>query len=233
MQKKVKIILLSVLFLIGLSIYLYPMIADSYFKAVMKEEIKQFESKLPTLNVQEDRPDELYELMNAYNIRIFEEGQKDLKNEEAYEAPCIDLTSYGFEDNMVGYIYIERLSLSLPIYLGANEISMAKGVTHMSNTSLPIGGDNTNCVIAGHRGMASKEMFRNIEEIQVGDKIQVKNFWETLTYVVTGTEVVGANEVSKIFIREGKEMITLLTCHPYRSSKQRYLVYCERYENIE
>ena len=76
--------------------------------------------------------------------------------------------------------------------------------------------------------MVSKEMFRNIEEIQIGDLIQITNFWETLTYEVKEVEVVEVTQTEKLFIQEGKDMVTLITCHPYQVFNQRYMVYCER-----
>jgi sortase A len=106
---------------------------------------------------------------------------------------------------------------------------MAKGAAHLSQTSLPVGGMNTNCVIAGHRGYSGAAFFRYVPELKPGDEVIISNLWETMTYVVTETKIIMPNEVDQILIQEGRDMITLLTCHPYASGgKQRYLVFCDR-----
>ncbi len=119
--------------------------------------------------------------------------------------------------------------VELPLYLGATRQHMAEGAAHMTQTSLPIGGDNTNCVIAGHRGWKGAEFFLYLPQLEKGDIVQVTNLWETLTYQVVGTKIISPTDVDSIHIQPGKELITLLTCHPPASGgKQRYLVFCER-----
>lgn len=106
---------------------------------------------------------------------------------------------------------------------------MADGAAVLSQTSIPIGGKNTNAVIAGHRGWVGASYFRYITDLEVGDEVIITNLWETMTYTVSGVRIIDPTSVDDILIREGKDMITLLTCHPYASGgKQRYLVFCER-----
>ena len=96
---------------------------------------------------------------------------------------------------------------------------------------MPIGGQNTNCVIAAHR---MGGFFGDIELLQIGDLIRITNLWETLTYRVAKITVIDPYDTDKIKIIPGKDMITLLTCHPYWSNRTRYIVYCERtFENAE
>ena len=117
----------------------------------------------------------------------------------------------------------------MPIFLGATDKHMAEGAAHMSQTSLPIGGENTNCVIAGHRGYGGASYFRYIEKMQVGDSVTITNLWETLEYRVIQIKIIYPYQVEEILIQEGRELLTLLTCHPYASGgKQRFLVICER-----
>ena len=99
----------------------------------------------------------------------------------------------------------------------------------MGQTSLPIGGENTNCVIAGHRGYQGIPYFREIERLKTNDKVIVTNPWETLTYRVKNIKIILPEKVEEIKIQPGEEMVTLLTCHPYRThGKYRYMVYCVR-----
>ena len=110
---------------------------------------------------------------------------------------------------------------------------MADGAAHLSQTSLPIGGPNTNCVIAGHRGWGGAPYFRYLTDLQPGDKVEIRNLWETLSYEVSEIQIIAPNEVESIHIRPGQELLTLLTCHPYASGgRQRYLVICERRETL-
>ena len=105
-----------------------------------------------------------------------------------------------------------------------------KGAGHLSETSIPIGGNNTNSVIAAHRGMKSHPMFRDIENLSIGDEVKITNMWDELIYKVVETKVINPDEISEVLIQEGRDLITLITCHPYTKNYQRYVVYCERQE---
>ena len=107
---------------------------------------------------------------------------------------------------------------------------MKKGAGHLSETSIPIGGNNTNSVIAAHRGMKSHPMFRDIENLSIGDEVKITNMWDELIYKVVETKVINPDEISEVLIQEGRDLITLITCHPYTKNYQRYVVYCERQE---
>ena len=125
--------------------------------------------------------------------------------------------------------HIYRPKDYLSLFLGATEKHMADGAAHMSQTSLPIGGNNTNCVIAGHRGYGGASYFRYIEKLRVGDSVSITNLWDTLEYRVVQIKIIYPYEVEEILIQENRDLLTLLTCHPYASGgKQRYLVICER-----
>ena len=174
---------------------------------------------------------ELWDAMTAYNATLYAEGQSGLSDSSAYETPSFDLTDYGLEDEIFGVISIPALELEMPLYLGATYQHMADGAAHLSQTSIPIGGNNTNAVIAGHRGWRGASYFRYITELQPGDEVIITNLWETLTYRVAETQIIWPYEVDQILIQENRDLITLLTCHPYASGgKQRYLVICERAE---
>ena len=167
--------------------------------------------------------------MKAYNEDIFREGQESLSNPTAYEKSSFRLPDYGLETEVFGVLSIPRLSLEMPIYLGASKQNMANGAAIMGQTSLPIGGSNTNCVLAGHRGWNGAAYFLYINQLEPGDTVTVTNLWETLTYEVVETQIISPNDVDAIHIQPNRELLTLLTCHPPASGgKQRYLVFCER-----
>lgn len=170
----------------------------------------------------------LREELSAYNREIYENGQAGLKDPFAYEMSGFDLTEYGFSQNVIGVLWIPRIEENLPIYLGANHDNMAKGAALLGETSMPLGETNSNTVIAAHRGWKGIPMFRNIQQIQIGDKIQITTPWDVLIYRVCDLKIISPDDSQEIFIQEGQEMVTLLTCHPYTQNYQRYLVFAER-----
>ena len=171
--------------------------------------------------------DSFYQSIKKYNEDIYKNGQKDFKDAFSYTWFPIPLN--GFKEERCGYIKIPAMDVQLPLYVRATKKNMAKGATVLGNTSLPIGGNNTNSVIAGHRGYQGAPYFREIEKLQIGDKVYIKNQWEKLTYIVKRIKIVYPNDSDEVKIQPGKDMITLLTCHPYRShGKFRYVIYCIR-----
>lgn len=172
--------------------------------------------------------------MVRYNETIYTQGQTGLSCAYDYQKPSFRLTDYGLSDEVFGVISIPVMELEMPIFLGATEQHMADGAAHLSQTSLPIGGENTNCIIAGHRGYNGASYFRYIDKLKVGDLVSITNLWETLTYRVCEIRIIDPHDVTEILIQPGRELVTLLTCHPYASGgRQRYVVYCERVESPE
>ena len=177
---------------------------------------------------------ELWADMVRYNETIYTQGQTGLSCEYDYQKPSFCLTDYGLSDEVFGVISIPAMELEMPIFLGATEQHMADGAAHLSQTSLPIGGENTNCIIAGHRGYNGASYFRYIDKLKVGDAVYITNLWERLTYQVCEIKIIAPHDVTEILIQPGRELLTLLTCHPYASGgRQRYVVYCERVESPE
>ena len=223
---------------LGVAFCAFPYIEGNIKEQQIQQEVNLFKDRLETMptepptSVVETTPREHEELWNdmvAYNQQLLETEQSGLTDPWAYQQSSFRLKSYGFNDEVFGLISIPRLDVELPIYLGATDMNMVAGAAHLSYTSLPIGGENTNCVIAGHRGYGAYPYFRYITDLQPGDEVIITNLWETLRYTVTDTKIIQPNEVEEILIQEGREMLTLLTCHPYASGgKQRYLVYCDR-----
>ena len=174
-----------------------------------------------------NRYDLLYAYLESENKRLFETGQEDLTDAFSYEQPAMDLSVYGIKDNCIGFIAIPCLGMELPIYLGANTQNMKKGAVHLTNTSYPIGGENTISVIAAHRG-SSLAMFRNIHKIKIGDEVIITNFWEELRYRAVEIAIIVPSDIERIRIQPGRDLVTLISCEPLGKTYQRYVVYCER-----
>ena len=171
---------------------------------------------------------ELYAAMQDYNAEIYAGGQSGLTDPFAYEEAPLDLAAYGYDDDVLAVLWIPRLNLELPVYLGASRENMAKGAALLGQTSMPLGGENTNTVLAAHRGYYGAEMLRNVQQIQVGDKIQLTTPWDTLIYRVAELKIIDPADISSVLIQPGRDLLTLSTCHPYTQNYQRYLVIAER-----
>lgn len=222
----------------GISCFVLPMLLQKGYDSQTAELKTQFleQIKEPSKATPNDGEvtaptkglDELYAYLKSENERLYASGQEALSNPGAYEQPAINLEEYGIKDNIIGFISLPTINMELPIYLGANEANMKKGAVHLTGTSYPIGGKNTNCVIAAHRGTALV-MFRYINRLKNGDPVQITNFRQTLNYRVTGHEIISSSQSSKIRIVPGKELLTLCSCNFYRGGfdLQRYIVYCE------
>lgn len=213
----------------GVGLFLYPTIATKSLEKETSSYINAFkktnEDKREEHEKKEDDP--VYQAASSYNRRIYEDGQSGFSDPWSCVQSPIDLD--GLNDGKMGYINIPAMDVRLPLYIGASTEHMSKGAVVLGQTSLPIGGDNTNSVIAGHRGYHGAPFFREIEKLKVGDTVEITNLWETLIYKVESIDIIGPYDSHKVMIQEGKDMVTLLTCHPYRShGKQRYVVYCIR-----
>lgn len=183
------------------------------------------EETLPTEPPYQD----LKAAMEAYNEEIFENGQEKLVDAWSYQADVFDLSDYGVESEIAGLVIIPKIDLEFPLYLGASYAHLNNGFGQLSQTSMPIGGENTNCVIAGHRGWGGMPYMRDIEELEVGDPVYIQNLWETLEYRVVEAMAIWPNEIDKVLIQPGRDLVTLVTCHPLGSTSQRYVLFCERY----
>ena len=229
-------LLILIGFLVGLWLIFCPQINTAVYEyqaekvlETMEAQISQAEEEL-SLDASEENLiyEELAEAMILYNEQLTEEKQNHLTSPEAYEQPALDLSDYGLEnDSPIGALSIPAIGLELPIYLGATK-NMAKGAVVLGQTSLPVGGESTNCVIAGHRGYRGIPYFRNLDDLEEGDLVYLTNFWGTMTYTVMETAVIQPDDIDAILIQNGRDMLTLLTCHPYTVGTQRLLIYCER-----
>ena len=250
--RKIVILIMLLVFAAGLGIMLYPSLQGAITDHRIIQEAHEFLEMLETIPTKpeaeatepteptdpiETEPvlyPELLNAMQSYNQQIWEEKQAGLCDPWSYEQPSFTLGDYGLEDEVFGVITIPRLQLEMPIYLGATYKHMADGAAHLSQTSLPIGGENTNCVIAGHRGWGGASYFRYITELEAGDEVIITNLWGELRYTVVETKIIDPNDVEEILIQQDCELLTLLTCHPYASGgKYRYVVYCERNQEME
>ena len=211
-RQAVLLLLCIVLLLSGLGLLLYPSV-NAWLERRRKigRDVEVFRNTVTALQqsggaaasvsatMEESAPPyaELLEAMEAYNESIaLQISRTDSVIPGRIKPPGFDLAEYGIEDGIVGILSIPKMDLELPIYLGATAEHLAGGAAQLSQTSMPIGGNNTNCVLAGHRGCYGALFFRHIELLEIGDEIMITNLWETLTYTVSEIRVISSDIAS-------------------------------------
>ena len=209
---------------------------DTFFQENHYEKVseKRGSEAIPVIKrakeyVQESPYPELLAAMQEYNEQIYSAKQSGLSDPWCYTAPVLDLSAYGLSEDMVGVLTIPTMDYEEPVFLGATDAHLNRGAAQLSFSSMPIGGLNTNCVIAGHRGWNGALHFRHIELLKEGDKIYLTNLWDRLVYRVEEIMIIDPWDLNHLLIQPGHDRLTLVTCHPYGSGgKYRYVVICER-----
>lgn len=211
------------LIIFGVLVIIYPYFTNLLYKKNIENEKQEFITNNST-DGDEDKLESLYQELTKRNMELYKSGQKELTDPFSYEQASIDLSEYGIENNIIGYISIPKINVELPILLGANKENMEKGAVHLTYTSYPIGGTNTNTVIAAHRGYSKAEMFNNLDKLENGDKIYIQNFREKLAYEVYEIKIIEPTDMEELYIQDGKDIVTLITCHPYLVNTHRLLI---------
>ena len=179
---KTKKIVGILLFLMGFGLVLYPMISRTYYDIHTRQETKQINTNIAN----DERSERLYnqqlaynhsEITNPENIEVPEvtfieepvasntEDYTDNSGNSSVESGISDnQTNFLVDENILGTISIPKIDIIYPIYDGATHENLLIGVARIEGTSYPVGGMDTNSVIAGHNGMVGKVYFSFIKE---------------------------------------------------------------------
>lgn len=216
------------IFLTGLLIFLYPHIMQQINSFIHQAQAEQFKAR--TKELPQHVIDETLTTAQKCNESIFQnEGGFQDPFTEGYSQFRYEVCEpFLLDDDSFGTLEIPKLNLEIPIYLGATENELSKGVGQVDGSSLPIGGKSTHTVLAGHRGMGTKEMFRNLDRMTVNDVFYIHTFSGKLTYKVYKVGVIFPHETESLRIVEGRDLASLITCHPYRHNSHRLVIYGER-----
>ena len=256
MKHKLLIAPAVLLFLFGLVVLLYPTIRTAAFRQAEQREIRRFQEyraeyraeggtslNASSIDAPEDilQPEspaqtepaeterafpELWAACVEYNAQLVKKQPASL-TASGMDSPALALSDYGWEEDVFAALSIPSAGIETPLYLGASRSNLTKGGVILGQTSLPIGGESTHCVIGGHRtwnGILNP--FVSLEQVQIGDLAYVTNPWETLTYRVVATGTISPNDLEQIRIQPGKDLLSIFTC-TYPNTK-RVLVTCER-----
>lgn len=127
-------------------------------------------------------------------------------------------------DGVMAYVEIPQIGVSLPVYHGVSSAVLNKGVGHLPETSLPVGGKSTHAVLAGHSGMSHARLFTDLPKLKVGDVFYIHVYRKTLTYQVDQIKKVRPWDTADLNIVEGQDYVTLLTCVPISVNSHRLLI---------
>lgn len=229
MKRQGTTIILLLVFVIGLSLLLYPTFSDWWNSMHQSRAVASYVEEVA--HIDSDKYEQLWKeawdyndsLMGRVNNYVLDEEQKAEYNH------LLDIGGTG----IMGYIEIPIIGVTLPIYHGADEAVLQVAIGHLEWTSLPVGGESSHCVVSGHRGLPSARLFTDLDKLVVGDTFMFRVLDEILTYEVDQILIVSPHETDALMIEQGKDLCTLVTCTPYGINSHRLLVRGHRVENQE
>ena len=223
---------LFLVLIVGALILLYPTVSNWWNQNIASHFVTDYDEAAASLS--EADYSAYIEAAQAYNEMLAEMGSlaafsstEELEEYGYYD--LLDLTGTG----VMGYITIESIGVELPIFHGTSSGVLASGAGHLEGSSLPVGGESTHCVISAHRGLPSATLFTHLDQLEVGDTFTLTVLGEVLTYQVDQISIVEPTEMDYLFIEDGKDYCTLMTCTPYGINTHRLLVRGVRIETTE
>ncbi|MBE6779080.1 MAG: class C sortase [Ruminococcaceae bacterium] len=216
MKKHIPTIIVVVIFLCGLSLFLYPTVSNLYNQHLNDQLIGEYKEAFSSTT-----PEELNQAKKdavAFNENRGNEAK--LKELGLTYENVLNAANNG----VMGYVEIPKISVALIIYHTIEENVLQKGIGHVPQTHLPVGGINTHCVLAGHTGLPSAKLLTNIDHLKIGDRFYIHVLNEVLEYKIEDISVVEPDEVSRLNVISGKDCVTLVTCTPYGVNSHRLLV---------
>ena len=211
------LILIGVLYFSGVAMVLYPIVGNIYSLHHSRADIKEYQQTVDKMDDGERQ--KMLEGARKYN-ELLAKGNVD----ETLSRSLND------KSDVMCYVEIPSLDIYLPVFYGTSEDVLLKGCGWLQNTSLPVGGTDSHCVISGHTGLPNAEMFTKLDEMVTGDMFYIRILDTVLAYRVDNIESVNPNRVDLLAIIEGEDCVTLLTCTPYGINDKRLLVRGERVE---
>ena len=228
------LLIISIIFIIlGAGIFLYPSISNYLAEKNHIDIIRNYDDLI--VKIDEEKINEEKEKAKIYNENLSGDPVHDpfvIGSGYALPENYKEVLNVG-DDGVMGYVEIPKISVYLPIYHGTSDDVLEKGVGHIQNTSVPIGGKSAHSVLTGHTGLPNAELFTRLDELGIGDIFYIHVLDDVLTYKVFETKVILPDKIDELQILNGKDYITLVTCTPYGVNSHRLLVKAERVEYEE
>lgn len=230
-----KKLVIAMIFILGLGIFSYPIISNIIYERAARRVVQDFD--VAVAKIEDAEIKEKLNLAYAYNDYLSGvtdvEKLKDPYIKEKVNAGIVEYARMLKINEQIGHIVIPKISLDVPLYAGASDVVLQKGIGHMEGTSLPVGGNYTHSVLTGHRGLPTARLFTELDKLEIGDKFYIKNIGGTLAYKVDQIKIVEPTDFKDLAIAPGHDYITLLTCTPYMINSHRLLVRGHRVDYIE
>ena len=228
MKKNRSNIILILIFLVGLSVMLYPTVSDYINQKNQSRAVASYSEEVENLSDVDYQA--YFDAADDYNRRLAETPDAFYRPEEVSGyTDTLDVSGTG----IMGYITIPKIGVELPVYHGTSDGVLQVAAGHLEGSSLPVGGAGTHAVISAHRGLPSAKLFTNLDELEVGDTFTITVLDRVLTYEVDQISIVLPTETDLLQPVEGKDYVTLMTCTPYGINTHRLLVRGKRIENAE
>lgn len=216
-RRRLPLIGIFALLIFGLGFFMYPIVSNWYTEYSARVVIREY--------------DEAVQKMGYDSIKRFTEQAENYNRSLSGSETKGTVLSYDkllAVTEAIGYIDVPKIGAYYPLYHGLSDSVLQKGIGHMEGTSLPIGGESTHCVLAGHTGLPSSKLFTDLDLLSVGDTFYIHVLDKVLKYRVDQIKIVQPNESDDIAIVKGKDYVTLVTCTPYGVNSKRLLVRGER-----
>lgn len=234
-----KKIISIVLFVVGLTATSYPLISSIMLQREQNNTVATYEKAASASD--DSYITEALEDAEEYNRVLYQTGGITVgSNSSILSNENYNILLNVSDSGVIGNIEIPKINVNLPIYHGTSDEVLNVGVGHLMESSLPVGGENTRAVLTGHRGLPNSKLFTRLDELEIGDLFYIRVLNETLAYQVCDINVIDPEDVDSLQIQEGRDLVTLLTCHPYGINTHRLIVTGERtvyeeevYESIE
>lgn len=225
-KKKIKIFG-YILILFGLITLAFPFSKRIYSNIENKYKIE----KIIKAQKEDEKFDQIEEKAKEYNEIV---KKSDISMVDPFAGENLgSVNILNNQDDIFAYLVIPKININLPIFLDASYEHMAKGVGQVSGTSIPVGGESTRSVLAGHRGWWTDVFLLYVNDLVEGDKFYIKRGEKTLTYEVFSKEVISPYDWEKLKVIDKEDIVTLMTCTPYPLSTYRLLVNAKRLEEKE
>ena len=216
MKKHLSTIIVVIIFICGLSIFLYPTISNLYNEYLNTQLISDYKDAYDSI-----KPEDKNRALE--DARLYNETLGDPQKQKELGLKYENMLNLA-DNGIMGYIEIPKISVSLVINHSIEENVLQKGIGHVPESHLPIGGKSTHAVLAGHTGLPSAKLLTNIDHLKVGDDFYIHILDEVLRYSIDDISVVEPTEVSHLNVISGKDCVTLVTCTPYGVNSHRLLV---------
>lgn len=222
-KRIIPLILAGCIFLGGCTLLAYPKVSQWLNDLHQSEVIADYSSVVDGLDNEEAQRElkraEDYNDQLTENVALADPFETKLTENDQYST-LLNFTAEG----VMGYIEIPKINVLLPIYHGVSSGVLSKGIGHLPETSLPVGGESTHCVLAGHSGMSNARLFTDLPKLENGDVFYLHIYNKTLTYTVDQVKRVLPTDTSDLTIVDGEDYVTLVTCVPIAVNSHRLLV---------